>query len=65
MKICGEGIITKQYNYIDMSIFKKFIQIPGVQFFFVVSFISYIIKNYYPITSIYINIISIFQFSIV
>jgi hypothetical protein len=52
-------------SLIGMGMFKKFIQIPGVQFFCVVTLISYIIKNYFPANSITIDVVNVFQFSLV
>jgi hypothetical protein len=52
-------------SLLSLGIFKRFVKNPGVLFFFVVSFISYILKNYIPVNSFTINIISIFQFSLV
>ena len=50
---------------IGMSIFKRLFQNMGIQFFFVVSFVSYIIKNYFLVNLFTIDIVSIFQFSLV
>lgn len=52
-------------SLIGMGIFKKFVQIPGVQFFFVVTFISYFVKNYLPMVRASINTANIFLFSLV
>lgn len=48
-----------------MGIFKKFFKIPGVQFFFVVGFLSFVVKNYLPFLRESISIMIIFQFSLV
>jgi hypothetical protein len=50
---------------IGMNIFKNLFKNPGIKFFFVLSFVSYIFKNYFPVNSDTINIVSIFQFSLV
>jgi hypothetical protein len=50
---------------IGMGIFKRLFKNLGLQFFFVVSLVSYLIKNYFPVKSFTIDIVNIFQFSLV
>lgn len=62
-------VISKSSNVestlIGVGIFKRLLKNPGLQFFCVVSLVSYIIKNYFPVKSLTIDIVSIFQFSLV